>query len=174
MVWDRAVTQKEGRLCVNIPLDKQTDDYKLESAYPERGQMALMVKHDAKICFRMYPFMKGGINVCVDGKEAAFEMHDGLVCIGEVKAGQKVTLSHPIRSALKKERCAGREYKVLWRGCDVIDILPHGEHLRLFQRDLKSPKVLPKPEDVVYTGAANYGPTQQKAAIAKDAIITGK
>ena len=122
----------------------------------------------------MYPFMKGDIKVFVDGKETAFEMHDGLVCIGEVKAGQKVTLSHPIRSALKKEHCAGREYKVLWRGCDVIDILPHGEHLRLFQRDLNSPKVLPKPEDVVYTGAANYGPTQQKAAIAKDAIITGK
>jgi hypothetical protein len=101
-------------------------------------------------------------------------MRDGLISVGKVKAGQKVILSHPIRSALKKEFCAGREYKVLWRGCDVIDILPHGEHLRLFQRALKQHKVLPKPEDVVYAGAANYGPTQQKAAIAKDAIITSK
>ncbi len=174
MVWDRSVTQKEGCLCVNIPLDKQTDDYILESAYPERGEMTLTAKHDTKVCFRVYPFMKGDIKICVDWKETVFDMHDGLICVGGVKAGQKVTLSHPIRSALKKEHCAGREYKVLWMGCDVIDILPHGEHLRLFQRDLKSPKVLPKPEDVVYTGAANYGPTQQKAAIAKDAIITGK
>ena len=61
-----------------------------------------------------------------------------------------------------KEIAAGQEYTVFWRGPDVVDITPHGEHLRLYQRDLRREKVLPKPEDVTYTGAANYGPTQQK------------
>ena len=62
----------------------------------------------------------------------------------------------------EKETAAGREYTVFWRGPDVVDITPHGEHLRLYQRDLRKEKVLPGPDDVIYTGAANYGPTQQK------------
>ena len=39
--------------------------------------------------------------------------------------------------------------------------MPRGEHVRLYQRDLSKPKYYPTPEDVAYTGAANYGPTQQ-------------
>ena len=44
----------------------------------------------------------------------------------------------------------------------MIDILPRGEHIRLYQRNHDIPKYYPLPEDVVYTGAVNMGPTQQK------------
>ena len=162
MVWDRAVDKSEADFTVNIPMDKETDDFTLVSHYPEKGQMDFTPKRDGDVRFRRYAFMGAFVRLTVDGKEAAQTEKDGLISVSGVKAGQTVTLSHPLRSCLRKEHCAGREYKVLWRGCDVIDILPHGEHLRLFQRDLSRPQVLPKPEDVVYTGAANYGPTQQK------------
>ncbi len=162
IVWDAAVTREGGALCVNIQLDKRTDEYLLESEYPERGGVALTPNRDGDVAFRRYPFMGARLSVTVDGQNADFREENGLVVVRDVKAGQRVRLSHPLRSALKKERCAGREYRVLWRGPDVIDILPHGEPLRLFQRDLTKPRSLPKPEDITYTGAANYGPTQQK------------
>ncbi|MCR4620711.1 MAG: hypothetical protein K5663_01345 [Clostridiales bacterium] len=168
MVWDRAVTEKDGSMCVNIPMDKAARNYTLKSEYPEKGCVSITPKTDACVSFRVFPFMKGKLKVSVDGVDKPFERKNEVIIVGSIKAGQKVSLSHPLRTALKTEHCAGRDYKVLWRGCDVIDILPHGEHLRLFQRDLSIPKVLPKPADVIYTGAANYGPTQQSSASAAE------
>ncbi len=95
-------------------------------------------------------------------RQPAFEEQKGLILVRNVQPGDKIELHHTLRTVIRPEHTAGREYQVIWRGCDVIDILPHGEHLRLYQRDLTVPQVLPKPDDVPYTGAANYGPTQQK------------
>ena len=80
----------------------------------------------------------------------------------EVKAGDVVAYSHAIENVTKPEFVCDREYEVIWRGPDVVDILPHGEHMRLFQRNLDIPFVEPSPEEVAFTGAENYGPTQQK------------
>ncbi len=60
------------------------------------------------------------------------------------------------------ETVRGIEFTVYWRGCDVVDMTPRGDHVRLYQRDMDAEKYYPTPEDVEYTGAANYGPTQQK------------
>ena len=161
LVWENAVSIDGNRLIVNIPMDKEDKEYRLECGYPDKGLLALTPASDRDVCFRLYPYLPEKLRVTVDGQEAAYKIENGLLTVAGVKAGQRVMLSYALRSTVKKERCAGREYRVLWRGCDVIDILPHGEHLRLFQRDGNKEKVLPKPEDVTYTGAANYGPTQQ-------------
>ena len=162
LVWDMAVEVGKDRVTVNVPLDKEGEGYRLQSEYPERGAMSLSLTKGGEAAFRRYAFMGKEISVTVDDAPAEFSEEGGLVVVRGVRPGGCVRLSHALRSALKKEKCAGREYKVLWRGPDVIDILPHGEHLRLFQRDKSKPAVLPTPEDVIYTGAANYGPTQQK------------
>ena len=163
MVWDMAVEKENGITVVNIPLDKETDDWKLESEYPEKGNLHLTLKKDGDAAFRKYPYMGSRFRVLKNGEETEYSEENGLLVVRGLQAGDRISLSFPIRSAMKKEHCAGRDYKVLWRGCDVIDILPHGEHMRLFQRDLSKPAYLPTPADVTYTGAANYGPTQQKA-----------
>jgi hypothetical protein len=49
----------------------------------------------------------------------------------------------------------------------VVDLLPRGDHIRLYQRDLRLPKYYPRPEDVRYTGRADKGPTQLGAVAAK-------
>ena len=163
MVWDMAVEKENGITVVNIPLDKETDDWKLESEYPEKGNLHLTLKKDGDAAFRKYPYMGSRFRVLKNGEETEYSEENGLLVVRGLQAGDRISLCFPIRSAMKKEHCAGRDYKVLWRGCDVIDILPHGEHMRLFQRDLSKPAYLPTPADVTYTGAANYGPTQQKA-----------
>ena len=98
----------------------------------------------------------------VNGESVPFREENGLILPPPLAPGDTAVLRHPLRTARKKEFTAGQEYTVFWRGPDVVDITPHGEHLRLYQRDLRKEKVLPRPEDVAYTGAANYGPTQQK------------
>ena len=162
LVWDNAVTKENGAYIVNVPMDKKTDEYVLTMQYPDHGRMAIKLKQDGDAGFRRYEWMGKNVKTWLNGKVVDFEEVDGLIIVRGLKKGDKLELRHPIRTIIKKEFCAGREYDVVWRGPDVIEIMPFGEHLRLFQRDLSKPEVLPKPEDVPYTGAANYGPTQQK------------
>ena len=156
------MTKEDDLYIVNIPMDKDAKEYKLSMSYPDHGKMALKLKKDGSVAFRRYDWMGKKITVYVNGKAVEAEEENGLILVRDLKKGDKAELRHPIRTIVKKEHTAGREYDVVWRGCDVIEILPYGEHLRLFQRDLSKPQVLPTPEDVPYTGAANYGPTQQK------------
>jgi hypothetical protein len=39
----------------------------------------------------------------------------------------------------------GTEYRVTWKGSDVVDISSHGEPVRLYQRKLGVPKDIPAP-----------------------------
>ena len=97
----------------------------------------------------------------VNGKDAAVT-RDGKTATADLRAGDTLTLAFSAETREEKEIVAGRTFTVIWRGCDVVDLLPRGEHVRLYQRDRERPKYYPTPDDVVYTGAVNYGPTQQK------------
>lgn len=162
LVWDIAVTEEEGALCVNIPLDKETDAFRLSMDYPEHGRMAITLKKPGGAFFRLYPWMDRQVKLYLNGQAVEGQRRGELLGLSALQPGDTLALRHPLRTVTKKEHVAGQDYQVVWRGCDVIDLLPHGEHLRLYQRDLTKPIVLPTPEDVPYTGAANYGPTQQK------------
>ena len=162
LVWDRAVTEEGDVTVANIPMDKETGLWRLESDYPDRGEMRLTLKKGGQAAFRRYPFMGNRVECLADGAPVPFREENGLILPPPLAPGSTAVLRHPLRTLRRKENAAGREYTVFWRGPDVVDITPHGEHLRLYQRDLTKEKVLPRPEDVVYTGAANYGPTQQK------------
>ena len=162
IVWENAVTKEKGAWVVNVPMDRETAAWKLASGYPEKGCMALTLKRGGTAAFRRYAWMGKAVHGFVDGKEVKLEEKNGLLVFPKLKPGQTAELRHAIRTVVKPEKTAGVTYKVSWRGPDVIDVLPHGEHLRLFQRDLEKKPYLPKPSDVTSVTASNFGPTQQK------------
>ncbi len=154
-VWDNAIKEDGGVLTVNIPCNKETDEIKMESFIPDEGKIRLTAKLDCKAGFRQYDWMRSP-TVTLNGEKI-----DGMS--SELKAGDVLELAFDISTVEKKETVRGVEFTVYWRGCDVVDMTPRGDHVRLYQRNLDEPKYYPTPEDVEYTGAANYGPTQQKA-----------
>ena len=160
-VWDNALTEEDGVWVVNIPMNRQTDALLLSSALPNEGVLRLTAKRDCRAGFRLYDWMGDDLRFTVDDVPAEPTKRDGVVFTA-LKEGDVFELRFPLATVEKKEVAAGREYTALWRGCDVIDLLPHGAHVRLYQRDKTKPKVYPTPDDVEYTGAANYGPTQQQ------------
>ena len=104
----------------------------------------------------------------VNGEKVdALFAEDGEVAYAVLKAGDTAELVFPIATVEKKEFFAGREYTEFWRGGDMIDILPRGEHVRLYQRDSKITKYYPTPADIVYTGPTQKGPTQQTTIVDK-------
>jgi hypothetical protein len=128
----------------------------------DEGKIAITLKSDGRAGFRLYPWMGEEWKLVVNGKQTdALFAEDGEVAFAELKAGDILELVFPIATVEKKEFFAGREYTEYWRGADVVDILPRGEHVRLYQRDNKMTKYYPLPSDIVYTGSADKGPTQQ-------------
>lgn len=159
-VWENAVSDDNGILCVNIPCDKETDTYKTESFIPNDGKIIITAKANGKFGFRIYEWIDTP-KFFVNGKETEAENLNG-IAFAELSDGDIFELRFNLETVAKKEIVRDTEYTVYWRGCDVVDMTPRGEHVRLYQRNSDVPKYYPLPEDVEYTGAANMGPTQQK------------
>ena len=161
IVWNRSVEYNNGMVIVNIPIDKETEQAAVTMEYPDRGYISVTPVQKCDVAIRVYKWMGKDIRGKINGKDHTPVIEGNLAVFRNVAAGIKVELEHPIETAVVKETVRGEEYSVWWRGCDVIDIFPRGEHLRLYQRELNMPKYYPSAEDIQYTGAANYGPTQQ-------------
>lgn len=160
IVWNNTVTLKDGLLTVNIHTEKDTEDYTLTHNLPNEAKVSLYLKKNSDVGFRIYSFMKNPRVKC-NGELLDGNIVDGVLIIQGLKAGVSVTLEFDIETREEKEFFAGNEYTEIWRGGDMIDILPRGDHIRLYQRDNSKPKYYPLAEDVEFTGASDRGPTQQ-------------
>lgn len=161
IVWNRSVEFRSGTVFVNMPVDKELEQAAVTMDYPQSGCITVTAKQDCHVAIRTYPWMRKQLRATMDGKACVPRMEGDLAVFRNVAAGTRIELEHPLETVVAKEVVRGEEYSVSWRGCDVVDIFPRGEHLRLYQRDLRQPKFYPSAEDVSFTGAANYGPTQQ-------------
>ena len=158
--WDNALTEQNGIIVANIPCDKETDSVLMSSEIPDTGRIALTAKKDCTAGFRKYGYMDKAVYL-LNGRETEVKEDNG-IAYASLKCGDTLECVFPIETEEKKETVRGTEFIVFWRGPDVVDITPRGEHIRLYQRDDTIEKYYPTPADVEYTGAANYGPTQQK------------
>jgi len=161
--WKASITETEDSIIVNIPLNKEVEKAVVKSFYPNEGRMEVTAKAAVKVGFRLYDWMGdvAELKVSVNGQAAEYVIEDGILVVA-ANAGDVVSLEHAVETVTIPEIVRGAEYQVVWRACDVVDILPHGEHMRLYQRNLDIPYVEPTPEEVEFTGASDYGPTQQK------------
>lgn len=161
IVWDYAVTNEDGIFVVNIPFDKDMDELLMKSYIPNEGKIVLTAKTADKVGFRIYDWMTNDYKIIVNGEAVNPTVENNIASVQGLKSGDEIVCEFPIETIAKKEIVSGRELTVYWRGCDVVDITPRGEHVRLYQRDAYIPKYYPLPEDVVFTGVADRGPTQQ-------------
>ena len=159
ILWKNTVTEQDGVLSVNIHTEKETDEYSLTHKMPDEGVISLKLKRDSKAGFRIYPWM-GEVTLRKNGVSAEVKTTDDGVLYTDALAGDTLTLEFAIDTVVKKEFFAGREYTEYWRGGDLIDIEPRGEHIRLYQRDNTKEKYYPLPEDVTFSGTSDRGPTQ--------------
>lgn len=161
IAWDAAVDCQENRLTVNIPVDKTTENYEVHMEYPNEGKIVIIPKRNCDVAVRLYSWM--GENKCgkMNGCSTDLCFENGFAIFKNAPAGAVLEFFHDIETITKKEKIMGTEFNVVWRGCDVVDILPKGEHLRLYQRDNSVPKYYPSPGDIDCIEMLHYGPTQQ-------------
>ncbi len=160
-IWDNCITNENSCEIVNIPCQKETEAIEMDSFIPNEGRIRLTAKKPCCAGFRLYSWMGDNITFTVNGKEICASVEDA-VGKADLSNGDVFELTFDIKTVAKKETVRGTEFTVFWRGCDVVDLTPGGEHIRLYQRDLSKPKYYPSADDIEYTGASNLGPTQQK------------
>lgn len=161
IIWRHVATVINGVLTVNIHTEKETDEYRLTHELPDNGLITLALKKDTPAAgFRLYDWMGKDWTVKVNGEVVAVKNAKGIVYAENLKAGDVLTIEFPLETVEKKEFFADAEYTEYWRGADVVDLLPRGEHIRLYQRDKKIPKYYPRPEDIQFVEITDRGPTQ--------------
>jgi hypothetical protein len=151
---------QDGILTVNIHTEKECEDYSLSHEMPDNGKITLKLKKDCLAGFRIYEWMGDRVIFKKNGEPIEAKKTEEGVIYTEASCGDALTLEFSVETVVKKEFFAGREYTEYWRGGDMIDIEPRGEHIRLYQRDNEKEKYYPTPDDVVFTGTSDRGPTQ--------------
>jgi len=163
IVWDRSVEYKRGRLTVNIPVDKKLPQGQVEIGYPNQGFIRATTSRPCDVAIRVHPWMPKRLTALVNGRKRAIRREDGLILFKRVGARATVEVRHVLRTRRVREHFCGRDWTALWRGPDVVDLLPHGKPLRLYQRIEGKAKIYPRAPKHKTTGKGHVAaPTQQK------------
>jgi len=162
ILWDNVVSDENGVMTVNVHTEKETDNFKLTHKMPDEGLIRLEIKSPMNAGFRLYKWMGDDFKLYLNGKNVDVKYADDVAYVENLNKGDVLEFIFTVETVEKKEFFAGREYTEFWRGGDMIDLLPHGEHIRLYQRDLTKEKFYPLPDDIEFTGAFDKGPSQQK------------
>ncbi|QHI69161.1 glycoside hydrolase family protein [Tichowtungia aerotolerans] len=162
LVWDRVISETPDMLVVNLPIEKETESVSVEVGYPNEGYICAKVKQDGVVAIRLHPWMPEKVTFSVDGNPVECRVENGLAIFPTVSEGSAVELSHELETVEHTEEVAGGEYTGIWRGPDVVDLLPHGDPLRLYQRRADMPKEYPEASQRGGGKGFNMAPTEQK------------
>lgn len=144
-IYTNIVREQDGKITINLPIDKDDERVKIETGYPNEGWFQVTVKKGERCALRILPFMKNNLTLTVNGRERPAEIRDNCVHVDKATDGTVIRLTHDISEKTIKEVVRGVEYDVTWKGCDVVKMLPEGEPLKLYQRRAGVPKEIPSP-----------------------------
>lgn len=160
-VWDNIIKCVGERVYINLPMECENDAARVEIGYPNEGCMKITFKKDCDAYIRLYGWMCDRVELSVNGKCVPIVNRDGCAYAENVHKSDVLEIRHRLATVEKKEIVQDKEYTVSWRGSDVVKIVPEGEHLRLYQREVGAAKFLP-PKFGTGGGEMNMGPTNIK------------
>jgi len=149
--WRHAVDLNRDIVTVNFPVDRETPYAKISVGYPDEGLVKIELKKTCRINLRAFPWMVTPYEGTIAGRPAALERREDYIAFPACPKGKTAVFRHEIRPKRLLENITALDFYVIWRGPDVVDVLPHGAGcgVRLYQRDLGA-----KPDPVPYPATA--------------------
>ena len=140
--WRRAVEINRDLITLNFPVARETDFAKVSVGYPNEGEIRIKVKKPCRINLRVYPWMTSPYEGTIDGKPAGLERREDHISFPKVRKGGTALFRHALRTVRVLENLTALDFYGLWRGPDMIDVLPHGTGpgYRLYQCALGVPR----------------------------------
>ena len=135
-LWQHMLTHKDGKLSVNLLLNRASPWADVDSHIPYRGQVDVKVKQSCRLAVRIPEWVKPSEARChVAGEERALGWDGRYAQIGEVKAGDVAIVTFPLAQRRETVWIEKQRYSLLLKGNEVISIDPPGLTCPLFQRD---------------------------------------
>ena len=124
--WRRAVELNRDLITVNFPVDRETDFAKIEIGYPNAGEIRIRTKKPCRINLRVYPWMPSPHEGTIDGRPAGLERREDHISFPKCRKGGVALFRHELRTVRVLENITSLDFYGLWRGPDLVDVLPHG------------------------------------------------
>jgi hypothetical protein len=134
-VWEKIISEKAGKLKVNLLLNRASRWADIHSHLPYAGRVDVQVKQDLDLEIRLAEWVKPEETRCkVDGAPRPLSFNGRYALVGPVCAGQEVRLEFPIYDRTDRVTIEKRAYMLIRRGNEVVWIDPPGTNCPLYQR----------------------------------------
>ncbi len=136
-IWEHILSYEQGRLRINLLLNRPSAWIDLHSHLPHTGQVDVAVKKPLKdLLVRIPGWVKTReVRGRVNGRMRRLSWDGRYAVIGSVKPGDVVSLTFPIGERKEAADIEKRRYLYTIRGADVVDVFPRGRFFPLYQRN---------------------------------------
>ena len=122
------VTQEDKCQSVNLPFSTWKGPVRVQSSLPEKWQLEVTPEAAGNLRVRIPSWAeRERVHVTVDGQQRPGAFEDTWLVLEGVAAGQTVNISLPLVEREVTEAIKDRNYRVLWRGDQVVAMSPAGE-----------------------------------------------
>ena len=134
--WENILTHENGRLRINLLLNRASDWADVDSRIPYEGQVNVKVKQPVDLSVRIPEWVKPNETKCkVNDKNHDVRFNGRYAQMGKVQADDIITLTFPISERSDWINIEKRTYRILRRGNTCVAIDPPGINCPLFQRE---------------------------------------
>lgn len=134
-VWKSILDFSQGRLRVNLLLNRASRWADIDSYIPYAGRVDVWVKQACQLEVRIPEWVAPGETTCrVNGKTRQPTWDARYARVGSVQAGDRVELTFPMRERLVRRRIGGINATLTIKGNTVVAFDPPGKNYPLYQR----------------------------------------
>ena len=135
-VWDHMLTHQDGKLRVNLLLNRASPWADVDSHIPYTGQVDVKIKQPIDLSIRIPEWVKPTEVRCqVSGAERSLSWDGRYAKVGSIKPGNEATLTFPIHESTEATHVEKETYRIVRKGNEIVNINPPGKYLPLYQRD---------------------------------------
>ena len=136
MIWNRILTYKEGKLAVNLLLNRASKWADIDSYIPYQGRVVVKVKQPLQLSVRIPEWVSPEeTRASVNDAECTIQWDGRYARIGKVQPEDTVTVTFPISERKDDVHVEKRRYQIVRKGNEVVSIDPPGRYNPLYQRE---------------------------------------
>jgi hypothetical protein len=135
-LWESILAWEDGRLRVNLLLNRASRWVDLHSHLPYRGQVDLKVKEDLELEVRLPEWVRTEDAQCtLNGSRRELTFEGRYAQAGRLGRGDEASFVFPIPEREHRVTIQREEYTLVRRGNEVVSIDPPGKNCPLYQRE---------------------------------------
>ena len=135
-VWENILDCKDGKLRVNLLLNRASPWADVDSSIPYQGRVDVRVKKPCELSVRIPEWVTPGETKCrLNGDDRSLSWDGRYAVVGTVRPKDVVALTFPISERTDVVHIQGKQYTLIRKGNDVVHVDPPGKYCPLYQRD---------------------------------------